>query len=186
MFCTCPMLCWSWLSWLYAQRGGLHASYIAKWFWPILVLHIVYRFVKWLRDLDPTFCWPIFLDGEIRCCSVLKFPQSVLWKSSYCQMWYLGILCEDNTKGGRSTKIKLVLPLLQIGTWRILWLWVSLDLVLFSIWHTTLPVCQGPVVDIPLLNRYFYSRPASSANCDLLVWWWLTWIWHVIDTDKEN
>ena len=47
-----------------------------------------------------------------------------------------------------------VLPLLQIGTWRILWLLFSLDLVLFSIWHTTLPVCQGHSADIPLLNQH--------------------------------
>ena len=55
-------------------------------------------------------------------------------------------------KEGRRTKIEQVLPLLQIGTWRILRPLFSLDLVLFSIWHTTLPVCQGPVVDILLLN----------------------------------
>ena len=54
-------------------------------------------------------------------------------------------------KEGRRIKIKQVLPLLQFGTWRILWLLFSLDLVLFSIWHTTLPICQGPFVDIPLL-----------------------------------
>ena len=44
----------------------------------ILVLHIVCRFAKWLRDLDPTFCRPIFLNDEIFGCSVLKFSQSVL------------------------------------------------------------------------------------------------------------
>ena len=66
-------------------------------------------------------------------------------------------------KGGRRTTIKQALPLLQIRTWRILWLLFSLDLVLFSIWHTTLPVCQGPVVDIPLLNRYFYSRSGIAT-----------------------
>ena len=32
----------------------------------------------------------------------------------------------------------------------------SLDLVLFSIWHTTLPVCQDPIANIPMLNQYFY------------------------------
>ena len=77
-------------------------------------------------------------------------------------------------KEGRHIKIKQVLPLLHFGTWRMLRSLFSLDLVLFSISHTTLPVCQGPFEVIPLLNRYFLLSaqwPASSANCDLLVWW---------------
>ena len=47
-------------------------------------------------------------------------------------------------KEGRRIKRKQALHLLQFGTWRILWLLFLLDSVLFSIWHTTLPVCQGP------------------------------------------
>ena len=70
----------------------------------MLVLHIVCRFVKWFWGLGPNFCWPIFLNDEIFGCSVLKFPQNILWKSSYCQMWYLRILCEDSTKGSREDK----------------------------------------------------------------------------------
>ena len=66
------------------------------------------RLVKWCRDLGPTFCWPIFLSDEIFGCSVLKFPQSVLWNSSYCQMWYLRILCEDSTKEGHCTGSALI------------------------------------------------------------------------------
>ena len=76
-------------------------------------------------------------------------------------------------KEGRHIKIKQVLPLLQFGTSRILWLLFFLDSVLFFIWKTTLPVCQGPSADILLLNSYLYSWPywpASSASCDLLVW----------------
>ena len=51
-----------------------------------------------------------------------------------------------------------------------------LDLVLFSIWHTTLPVCQGPSADIAAAKSMFLLTvhwPASSANCNLLVWWWV-------------
>ena len=51
----------------------------------ILVLHIVYRFVKWLWDLDSTFCLPMSLNGEIFNSSVPKFPRNVLRKSPYCQ-----------------------------------------------------------------------------------------------------
>ena len=80
------------------------------------------RFVELLRDLDPTFCWLISLSGEIFGCSVLKLPQNVLRKSSYCQMWYLRILCQDSTKEGRRIETEQALPLLQFGTWRILWL----------------------------------------------------------------
>ena len=70
-------------------------------------------------------------------------------------------------KVGRRIKTKKVLPLLQLGTWRILGLLFSLDLVLFSIWHTTLPVCQGPIVDILLLNQYFYSRPIGQRHLQI-------------------
>ena len=38
--------------------------------------------------------------------------------------------------------LKQVLPLFQFGTWKILWLLFCLDSVLFSIRHTTLPVCR--------------------------------------------
>ena len=31
----------------------------------------------------------------------------------------MGTLCEDSTKEGRHIKVKQVLPLLQLGTWRI-------------------------------------------------------------------
>ena len=149
----------------------------------ILTLYIVCRFVKWFRDLSPTFCWPIFLNDEIFGCSILKCPQNVLWKSSCCQMWYLRILFEDSTKGVRHIKIKQVLPLLQIGTWRILWLLFSLDLVLFSIWHTTLPVCLGPFANTLLLNQCFYSQPIGRchlqiATCQSGGDWDLACHWH--------
>ena len=39
-----------------------------------------------------------------------------------------------------------------------------LDLILFSIWHNTLPVRQGPSADIPLLNQYFYSRSIGRRH----------------------
>ena len=81
----------------------------------ILALHIVCRFVKWLWDLDPTFSWPISLDGEISGGSVLRFPQNVLWRSSYCQKWHLRIWCEDSTKEGRYIEIKQVMPLLHLA-----------------------------------------------------------------------
>ena len=78
--------------------GGLSASLINK-FWTLCILlmtdsetvmvetipysnigltHNVCRFVKWLWDLDPIFCLPISLSGEIFSCSVLKFSQNVL------------------------------------------------------------------------------------------------------------
>ena len=113
-----------------------------------------------VSGLDPTFCWPIFLNDEIFCCSVLKFPQSVLWKSSYCQKWYLGILLEDSTKAGHRIKTKQVLPLLLFGTWRILWLVFSgFSFILHSAkrsaarltpnlyqWHTHTPIEETGVL----------------------------------------
>ena len=59
----------------------------------------------------------------------------------------------------------------------------SLDLVLFSIWHTTLPVCQCPFRRYSTAKSIFLITahwPESSANCDFLV------IWHVIDIDEEK
>ena len=61
--------------------------------------------------------------------------------------------------------------------------------VLFLIWHTTLPVCQGPSTDIPLLNRLLLLTVhwlVSSANCDLLVCMVVTRFWHVIDIDRKS
>ena len=59
--------------------------------------------------------------------------------------------------------------------------------VLFSISHTTLPVCQGPFVDIPLLNRYFYSQPIGRRHLQIVpVILVLTWIWHLIDIGDEK
>ena len=57
-----------------------------------------YRFLKWLWDLDPIFCWQMPLNSEICGCSILKFVVNVLWKSSYSQKWYLRILCKDSMK----------------------------------------------------------------------------------------
>ena len=45
----------------------------------------------------------------------------------------LRILFEDSMKEGRRIKIKDVLPLLQVKTWRILWLLIFLGSVLLSI-----------------------------------------------------
>ena len=39
-----------------------------------------------------------------------------------------------------------------------------LDLVLFSTWHTNLPVCQGSFANIPLLNQYCYLQPIDQYH----------------------
>ena len=42
-----------------------------------------------------------------------------------------------------------------------------LDSILFSIWHTALPVCQDLSGDILLLNRYFSNDPTAGVICKL-------------------
>ena len=70
--------------------------------------------------------------------------------------------------------IKQVLPLLQFGTWRILSLLFSLDLTLFEnlahhLASLSRSFCRYSAAKSILLLRAHW--PASSANCDLLVWW---------------
>ena len=71
-------------------------------------------------------------------------------------------------KEGRHIKIKQVLLLLHFGTWRILRLLFSLDLVLFSVWRITLLICQCPFEDISLLIRDFYLRPIGHRHLQIV------------------
>ena len=149
-----------------------------------MVLHIVCRFVKWLRDLDPIFCWLISLDAEICCCSVLKFPQSVLWKSSYCQMWYLRILCEDNTKEGRCKKDRAGSALIADRDLE------NIMTFVFSGFSFILHLAHH----LASLSRSRCRYSAAKLIFLLTAHWRklrlvslvVTWIWHVIDIDKEK
>ena len=75
----------------------------------------------------------------------------------------LGILCKDSTKVGRPIKIKQVLPYCSLGPGEYYDFGLFLDLILFSVWHITLTVCQGPSADILLLNQYFFSWPIGKV-----------------------
>ena len=77
-------------------------------------------------------------------------------------------------KEGRLMKMKQVLPLLQFGTWRILLLlfFSGFSFILHLTHHLaslSRSLCRySTAKSIFLLTAHW---PASSANCDLLVWW---------------
>ena len=93
-------------------------------------------------------------------------PQDFLKVPLECdsRKWYLEILLEDRFWTSRHTVLGRALIFWQEGTWRIWWAWFFQDLVLFSIWHTTLPISLSPYAKVLLQIVNFYSQPIGQCN----------------------
>ena len=71
-------------------------------------------------------------------------------------------------KVGHHIKTMQVLPNCSLGLGEYYDFGFFLDLILFSIWYSTLPVWQALSADIPLLNQYFYSQPIGRRHLQIV------------------